>query len=373
MIWRRNVSHPKHRMQALLLECLRKPKSAARLTDHEWPPLIQMARASKLLAHLGGTLERSGIIRHLPAKAVQHFKAANVIADYRKRLALWELNRLWRALLDRDVEIAVLKGGAYFLSELPMAEGRLVADVDLLVDRGQLERTEKALIENGWRTLKLDAYDQRYYREWMHEIPPMRHRERLIEVDVHHTILPLTSRLRPDPALLLRDAIDVGRYGFKVLAPCDMVLHSCAHLFHDSALNDTLRDLVDLDQLFRHFSRQDTAFWIKLAERARELQLRRPLFYACRFTQRLLNTPIPDEIWSELNPDAPSVWVRYMMDRLVPLALLPEHPDYPSKTVAIARWLLYVRSHYLRMPLRLLIPHLIRKSRQGQWSEKTDS
>jgi hypothetical protein len=28
----------------------------------------------------------------------------------------------------------------------------------------------------------------------------------------------------------------------------------------------------------------------------------------------------------------------------------------------LARWLLYVRGHYQRMPLRLLVPHLVRKA-----------
>jgi hypothetical protein len=49
------------------------------------------------------------------------------------------------------------------------------------------------------------------------------------------------------------------------------------------------------------------------------------------------------------------------MDQLVGRALTPEHPDHPTKVTALARWLLYVRSHYLRMPLQLLIPHLLRK------------
>ncbi|HEY9549461.1 MAG TPA: hypothetical protein VIR45_08165, partial [Kiloniellaceae bacterium] len=33
-----------------------------------------------------------------------------------------------------------------------------------------------------------------------------------------------------------------------------------------------------------------------------------------------------------------------------------------SGSPAAARWLLYVRAHYLRMPLPLLLPHLLRKS-----------
>jgi hypothetical protein len=50
------------------------------------------------------------------------------------------------------------------------------------------------------------------------------------------------------------------------------------------------------------------------------------------------------------------------MDRLVALALLPPHPDYPPRARALACWLLYVRSHWLRMPPWLLIRHLLHKA-----------
>jgi hypothetical protein len=38
-----------------------------------------------------------------------------------------------------------------------------------------------------------------------------------------------------------------------------MVLHSATHLFYDGELNHGLRDLVDLDDLLRHFSGADAA------------------------------------------------------------------------------------------------------------------
>ncbi len=50
--------------------------------------------------------------------------------------------------------------------------------------------------------------------------------------------------------------------------------------------------------------------------------------------------------------------VRWLMDWLVPLAMLPEHPDFPRRSAAVARWLLYARSHWLRMPPLLLVRHL---------------
>jgi hypothetical protein len=50
------------------------------------------------------------------------------------------------------------------------------------------------------------------------------------------------------------------------------------------------------------------------------------------------------------------------MDRLAKTVLLPEHPDHPRRWKGVAQWLLYIRSHYLRMPPHLLIAHLARKS-----------
>jgi hypothetical protein len=57
-------------------------------------------------------------------------------------------------------------------------------------------------------------------------------------------------------------------------------------------------------------------------------------------------------------PPAPIVW---LMDRLVPLALYPQHPDRPSRTAEFARLLLYTRSLWIRMPPLLLARHLLYK------------
>jgi len=35
--------------------------------------------------------------------------------------------------------------------------------------------------------------------------------------------------------------------------------------------------------------------------------------------------------------------------------------DQPSVTTHASQFAMYIRSHYLRMPLRLLLPHLLRK------------
>ncbi|HPZ83074.1 MAG TPA: galactitol-1-phosphate 5-dehydrogenase, partial [Thermogutta sp.] len=63
-------------------------------------------------------------------------------------------------------------------------------------------------------------FDQLYYRRWMHELPPLIHAERDRMIDVHHAILPLTHRIRPDMAAMLADARPLPeRAGLAVLAP----------------------------------------------------------------------------------------------------------------------------------------------------------
>jgi len=337
------------------------PGLAASYNNQQWSLLIRTAKACKLLAHVAWLIEQHNLNSILPEKVQNHFVAALKIAEFRQRQILWEINRLQRALKNINASVIVLKGGAYLLLKLPFAKARLLSDVDIMVEKANINTIEQILLTQDWQSQKVDEYDQQYYRRWMHEIPPLSHALRSVEVDIHHTIIPPTSKFKPDPNLLFSDAIDIDDISFKVLSPCDMVLHSAVHLFSDSDLGNKLRDLVDLDQLIRHFDSQNPNFQSHLCQRARELGLQRPLYYTVKYTHQLLGTPLTISE-QEISSICPSFPVSWLMNTLVPLALLPENPKHLRQSVSFARWLLYVRSHYLRMPLRLLLPHLARKS-----------
>jgi hypothetical protein len=60
---------------------------------------------------------------------------------------------------------------------------------------------------------------------------------------------------------------------------------------------------------------------------------------------------------------------------LVPLmarGVQPPHRSAEGGMTGLARWLLYVRGHYQRMPLRLLIPHLVRKAVMARLPEPAE-
>ena len=345
---------------ALLLHVLRAPACVADLGPRGWDLLLRQGRRADLLARLEARLDEHGVLDAAPSRVRDHLWAASAVVAQLHRLIRWEVGRLRHALAGTGVPIVLLKGAAYLMAELPATRGRLFSDVDILVPRDALHLVERELLSRGWQFGDLDAYDERYYRVWMHELPPLRHRDRQIGVDVHHAILPPSGRLHPDAAQLLAAARPLADARLRVLAPADMVLHTAVHMFQDGDLHGELRDLVDLDLMLRHFG-ATPGFWDELAPRARALGLGRPLFYALRYVRRLLATPIPAAVVASAGDDAP-VAVAALMDALVTRALVPHvHAEAPWSTRA-SRWLLYVRSHWLRMPPHRLARHLLRKA-----------
>lgn len=343
------------------LAALRFPRSISSLTTLEWDVLLRQARRTRVLSRIAFAARERGLLEELPEKIQDHFLAASVIAANHERTILWEINRVRRALVPLEVPIVLLKGAAYVAARLPPARGRLVSDIDIMVPERSLAAVQGALERHGWEPMKLDPYDQRYYRLWMHELAPLRHRERGTVVDVHHTILPKTSRLKPNPDKLWDNARPLERSRLYTLAPTDMVLHSAAHLFHDGDLNLAIRDVADISDLLKHFG-TEPAFWQALIPRARELDLARPLFYALRYASWLMGTPVPEQVMRAARTTAPPGPVLAAMDYLVPRVLLPENPDQPRRNRRKAVFLFFIRSHWLRMPPLLLAAHLTRKS-----------
>ena len=345
----------------LLRKTLLLSESLTSLTTTDWDLLIPQARRAALLARLESLLSERGLLDRVPKPVRTHLKSARIVAANEDRVMRWEINRIQRALAGIDTPIVLLKGAAYALAGLPLAKGRISSDVDILVLKEKLQAVEEKLLQHGWRHVKLQQYDQSFYRTWSHELPPLQHRDRKTIVDVHHTILPLTGRLHPDPRKLLEAAVPLAGTKFSVLAPVDMVLHSAAHAFQDGDFQRALRDLVDLDDLLRHFGAR-RSFWNELLSRAEQLELTRPLFYAMRYAHGFFNTPVPGFVSAQCHRWRPAWPALIIMDQLVSHAVNPIEPAGKSRRAKFSLWLLYVRSHWLRMPPWLLAKHLLRKT-----------
>ena len=335
------------RRAGLLVAALREPRSTERLGAGEWTSLISMARAESLIGSLAHRLD--GLA--LPGAVERLLEDARNDGEQGRRQALWEAEMARRALAPLGIPVLLLKGTAYAAAGLSAGLGRSIGDLDILVPRNSLQKVESALLGAGWEWVKEDAYDDLYYRRWMHELPPLIHRERDRMIDVHHTILPLTARSTPDAAALIADSVALDN-GLFVLSPPDMIVHAAAHLFADGDLAGGLRNLWDIDRMLREFATGD-GFWGRLGERARLHQLGPEVSRALRLAGDLYGTPLDRRLAGR----AP------LSDRWFKRRLLARN-GWGQSTDKPLRLAFYARSHWIRMPPLMLARHLWTKARK---------
>jgi Uncharacterised nucleotidyltransferase len=342
----------------LLLRALQQGEALHTWSLPAWDDLIRQARPANLLARIGALVDDAGSAARIPPAPRAHLEAALTLARKQAADVRREVRHITQALQTVGTPVILLKGAAYVMAGHSPSRGRMFSDVDILVPKAHLGEVEAALMLAGWATTHHTAYDQRYYRRWMHELPPMQHIQRLTVIDVHHAILPDTARLKPDSARLIAASVPLDGEGLlRVLEPADMVLHSMTHLLHNDELSNGLRDLSDLDLLLREFSSRP-GFWARLGERAQVLDLARPLYYGLRLTQALLGTPVPASA-TQLSVQAAPAWpLSAGMDGLWTRALGSHHPEAQSFGTPPALFMLYLRAHWLRMPPALLAGHL---------------
>jgi len=350
---------------SLLVEVLAAPGRIRMLDLPGWERLLRQANGANVGAILVYLLEEHGLLGEVPPQPREHLEAARIVALRHRRLAGYEVERIRSDLAHLGLPLILLKGAAYAMAGLPSGRGRLFSDIDILVPKDGLHQVESALMLHGWASAHHDAYDERYYRTWMHELPPMVHLRRGNAIDVHHAILPETAPVRPDPALLRAAARPIpgppGASGLYTLCPHDMFLHSAVHLFFGGEFDQGLRDLFDLHRLALHFG-AEPGFWDGLVARARALELTRPMFYALRYLSRTFGTPVPADVMAAASAFGPPRVLLPVMDALFVRALAPLHPECAARFDRAARFVLYVRGNWLRMPPVLLARHLFHKA-----------
>lgn len=339
-----------------LLRCLSQPATMASLTPAQWSALFPMARRAQVVGRLAGLAKRDGVFEQIPEGPASHLEGALLAANKHHRDVQWEVRYIQQALADLPEKPLLLKGAGYVVGGEASGLGRIFGDFDVLVPSHLFAQAERALLVHGWQFEKNSAYDVAYYRNWMHQIPPLRHVRRGSVIDLHNALRPRVAPGHRQMDPLFAAARDVPGTGFRVPCPEDLVIHSAAHLFCNGEFDNALRDLSDLDLLIR--THCETPGWLQnVVERATLLGLRRPLGLAFIQLTTLLQTPIPRPL--VIKAAGRQTWRPidlFLSNAIVP----PPAGDTPMKSAS--RWLMYVRGHFLTLPAHLLVWHAIRKS-----------
>ncbi len=335
-------------MPQILVAAFRAPDRVRSLKEGDWNQIIEVGRKQQLLGQLAALLDREQLLNRssVPSGVLRHLELAKLTASRRSEAAAWEVSAARRAIAP-SIPIVLLKGCAYAACDDHAATGRLFSDIDLLVHREHLSVVEGSLVSVGWKPSQVNQYDLAYYQNWMHEIPPLEHVRRHTVIDLHHAINPPISRYFIRPEKLFAATVEIA-CGVFVLAPTDRIIHCALHLLQEGEPNKLLRDLYDLHLLIRQHHGTDPDLR-QISHRSDELNVSNLVFTAVGAAQSIFEP--------NLNSRPKITWMQSAITR----AAL-EYSGSVSAIGHLARATLVAYSHRIKMPMRILVPHLIRKS-----------
>ena len=231
-----------------IINLFESPQLALDLDDDKWQDILRVLRFNDMTATLANILSVNNIALRSHF-ALKHLDSSSIYAQRQAQQVRNESYSLKKLLSNAEVNPIFLKGAAYILASDENSHGRLMSDIDILVDKKCLHEVESILKSNGWREKRLDNYDEQYYRKWSHELPPFRHITSGTTLDIHHTLIPpITGKSIPIESVLAESArVDGVR---QTLSLEWRLLHCIIHFFFNEDYEKPFRDLWDLKCLF---------------------------------------------------------------------------------------------------------------------------
>jgi hypothetical protein len=209
-----------------------------------------------------------------------------------------ELGPVLRRLHGSGIPVIVLKGA--FLAEVVYGDVALrpMCDVDLMVPRAEVPRTQAVLLDMGGIPEHAGDHEWWYRREC--HLPAI-----VIDtlpIEVHWSILP-PGTVSPDTAGLWHRARPASVAGVEalVLSPEDLLLHLCLHSSYRENLRGGLRPLSDIVETIRRCG--DGIDWALVVRLAHEWGATRYVDLALSLARSMLAAAVPDEILERLAPD----------------------------------------------------------------------
>ncbi len=284
-----------------LLPAEREALRESLLQDVAWDRLVPTAAALGLVPLLHRTFAMDEFRDRVPPAVRAALARGAHSAACMMAIQMEGLDLAVAALRRAGIEPVLLKGAALALTLYEQPALRPMQDLDLLVRQEEVERAAGVLTELGLRAIRTSR-GRDFYDAHHHAVPMIDSGGRLL-VEIHRGIARPAAGLYVDPAPLIEWAAVVESNGrrYRVLSLEDQFLHAAIHLSHTDRFIGKLRDLLDIDALVDSAKDLD---WGTILEAARSSTASRSLYTTLDLSRRLLGTPIPREVLSELSRSA---------------------------------------------------------------------
>lgn len=339
----------------LIAHAFIQPSLLAKINKADWPIMLEVLRSNNVIARYAWQLTQQNKCSLLPDNIQKHFISATTASNRQTQQARHECKQLNKQLNEIGVRPVFLKGAAYTLANPAVGIGRRYTDIDILVNKQELDACAQHLLNYGWMQKPLDDYDERYYREWAHEIPPLYNRMSGTTIDIHHNIIPPISGKAPNIADFLK--VEKTK-SFSVPSLHSQILHSAVHLFNNEEFPNGFRDLTDLYILFNQLNHIED--WQALVNHSSTVAFNNELFQAINACQRILQLKVPADIVRQLTQKQTIRSLalnNFIFDRV----LMPFHSKLSPFGTKLAILLAFLRGHLKKMPLPILSKHIFHK------------
>jgi hypothetical protein len=254
----------------------------AGLLPSDWNDILDVGHAHGVMPLLHHRLSLQKL--PVPLDVSTRLQEATISTGFRNTKLYHELGQILKQLGTESISVVVLKGG--HLAELVYENIGLrpMDDVDLLVHKHDLAKTEEVLLDLGYV-----HPEESVSATSPHHLPPFR-KSGSAPLEVHWTI-PLSGLFRIDMEEIWRRARSVTIAGGTayVLDPVDLLLHLCLHASVHHRFGIGVRPLCDIAETLRKY--ENEVAWGELTQRSNAWGIQTAVYLTLCVVAELLGEP----------------------------------------------------------------------------------
>lgn len=267
------------------------------LSESEWDALIATAMQHKLGPILYNTLKPYYSALSTPPQ-YQVLMRQIYFSSARRNMQLYnQLEEVLQKFAKEGISVILLKGAylaKYIYGNIAL---RPMADIDLLVKQGSLNKAHCLLIDDGYSITDSNFEE---------ELPPYKKKGKIaLEIHSHLKILPDKKNTDINKLWTKAEKVTIGKAEAFTLYPEDHFLHLCLHNCIQHRFENGLVACVDTQYFLKHF--ENKLNWEQLWKRAQEWRIERAVYLMLALTEKMIKVPMPEQIRQGVEPDQDSL------------------------------------------------------------------
>ena len=268
----------------------------------------------------------------IPEKQRQRFKKLWVVNLSHSLILSNELKKVLQTLETERINALVLKGASMAQNYYPLPELRPFNDIDILVQKKDLDKIKDTLIKSGYTSQEKSK--ENFNRKYWYCLPFFQKKKKIL-LEIHWNIAQL-KRYKININNIWQEAtsFNIGKSAYLMMSIEDLIIYQSLHLAYH--YYDRLLWMVDIALIIE--KEKKYIDWEKIVKKCYAQNCRSPVYYALVYIKDLFKAPIPSATLSRLMPNL-------FIDYFVKLMLNTK--ELPGKKI--------IHNRFFRYPFALLM------------------